>query len=54
VVQAAPFIGWFRKHFGVALAFADWEQLHITVSGMKLLDLRSPLPAVEADSGRVP
>ena len=41
-VQAAPFVGWFRKHFGVPLAFADWEQLHHTVSKTEPPDPRSP------------
>ncbi len=41
-VQAAPFVRWFRKHFGVPLAFADWEQLHHTVSKTEPPDPRSP------------
>jgi hypothetical protein len=32
-VQAKPFVDWFRSTFGVERAFADWEELHGTVSG---------------------
>jgi hypothetical protein len=47
-MQAEPFIGWFRTHFGTPLAFADWQQLHHSLSETEPADPRSPGTGVRA------